>query len=131
MVVLNVFSLLTNVGFKAAIFFFIQKNNIWLIVINVAICLYLEIPQQFIIIIYNYFLLLLSITVTFSNDKLNYYVFMLSGFDKSKIDELVILRENQMLEDIKDAIEKRRDLEIKDMEGATAVSFNIIIFNSL
>ena len=36
-----------------------------------------------------------------------------------------------MLEDIKDAIEKRRDLEIKDMEGATAVSFNIIIFDCL
>ena len=27
-----------------------------------------------------------------------------------------------MLEDIKDAIEKKRDLEIKNMEGATAVS---------
>lgn len=26
-----------------------------------------------------------------------------------------------MLEDIKDAIEKRRDLEVKDMQGATAV----------
>ena len=29
-----------------------------------------------------------------------------------------------MLEDIKDAIEKKRDLEIQDMEGATAVSFH-------
>ena len=28
-----------------------------------------------------------------------------------------------MFEDIKDAIEKKRDLEVKDMEGATAVSF--------
>ena len=28
-----------------------------------------------------------------------------------------------MLEDIKDAIEKRRDLEVKDMQGATAVGF--------
>ena len=28
-----------------------------------------------------------------------------------------------MLEDIKDAIEKRRDLEVKDMQGATAVCF--------
>ena len=28
-----------------------------------------------------------------------------------------------MLEDIKDAVEKKRDLEIKDMQGATAVSF--------
>ena len=29
-----------------------------------------------------------------------------------------------MLEDIKDAIEKRRDLEVKDMQGATAVGFH-------
>lgn len=43
------------------------------------------------------------------------------GFDESKVDELVILREKQMLEDIKDAIEKKRDLEIQDMEGATAL----------
>lgn len=28
-----------------------------------------------------------------------------------------------MLEDIKDAIEKRRDLEIKDKQGATAVGY--------
>ena len=49
--------------------------------------------------------------------------FWISGFDESKVDQLVVLRENQMLEDIKDAIEKKRDLEIKDMEGATAVSF--------
>lgn len=28
-----------------------------------------------------------------------------------------------MLEDIKDAIEKKRDLEVKDMQGATAVGF--------
>ena len=46
-----------------------------------------------------------------------------SGFDESKVDELALLREKQMLEDIKDAIEKKRDLEVKDMEGATAVSF--------
>lgn len=43
------------------------------------------------------------------------------GFDERKIDELVQLRERQMLEDIKDAIEKKRDLEIKNMEGATAL----------
>ena len=29
-----------------------------------------------------------------------------------------------MFEDIKDAIEKKRDLEIKDMQGATAVGFH-------
>lgn len=46
-----------------------------------------------------------------------------SGFDESKVNELALLREKQMLEDIKDAIEKKRDLEVKDMEGATAVSF--------
>ena len=34
-----------------------------------------------------------------------------------------MLREKRMLEDIKDAIEKRRDLEVKDMQGATAVGF--------
>lgn len=43
------------------------------------------------------------------------------GFDESKIDELVQLREQQMFDDIKDAIEKKRDLEIKNMEGATAL----------
>lgn len=48
---------------------------------------------------------------------------MISGFNEDKINELAILRETRMLEDIKDAIEKKRDLEIKDMQGATAVSF--------
>lgn len=55
----------------------------------------------------------------------------ISGFDENKVDELVLLREKQMLEDIKDAIEKKRDLEIKDMEGATAVSFHLFTVNSL
>ena len=50
MVVLNFLFLLTvypgiegarNVDNKAAFFLLIQKNNIWLIVINVAICLWL------------------------------------------------------------------------------------------
>ena len=45
-----------------------------------------------------------------------------TGFSQDKVDELVILREKRMFEDIKDAIEKKRDLEIKDMQGATAVS---------
>lgn len=48
---------------------------------------------------------------------------MISGFNEDKINELAILRETRMLEDIKDAVEKKRDLEIKDMQGATAVSF--------
>ncbi|XP_020615067.1 protein phosphatase 1 regulatory subunit 16A-like [Orbicella faveolata] len=43
------------------------------------------------------------------------------GFNQDKVDELIILRETRMLEDIKDAIEKRRDLEVKDMQGATAL----------
>ena len=48
------------------------------------------------------------------------------GFDEDKIDELMLLREEWMLEDIKDAIEKKRDLEVKDMEGATAVGVSNI-----
>lgn len=48
---------------------------------------------------------------------------LISGFNEDKINELAILRETRMLEDIKDAVEKKRDLEIKDMQGATAVSF--------
>lgn len=49
-----------------------------------------------------------------------------SGFNQDKVDELIILRETRMLEDIKDAIEKRRDLEVKDMQGATAVGFSMV-----
>ena len=45
------------------------------------------------------------------------------GFSQDKVDELIMLREKRMLEDIKDAIEKKRDLEVKDMQGATAVGF--------
>lgn len=43
------------------------------------------------------------------------------GFDERKLDELIQLREKQMMEDIRDAIEKKRDLEIKNKEGATAL----------
>lgn len=34
-----------------------------------------------------------------------------------------MLREKRMFEDIKDVIEKRRDLEVKDMQGVIAVGF--------
>lgn len=53
---------------------------------------------------------------------LNFVIF--PGFNEDKVNELIILREQRMFEDIKDAIEKRRDLEIKDMQGATAVGFH-------
>lgn len=52
----------------------------------------------------------------FLHEEMNKY-----GFNEDKINELAILRETRMLEDIKDAIEKKRDLEIKDMQGATAL----------
>ncbi|PFX15664.1 protein phosphatase 1 regulatory subunit 16A-like [Stylophora pistillata] len=52
----------------------------------------------------------------FLHEEMNKY-----GFNEDKINELALLREKRMLEDIKDAIEKKRDLEIKDMQGATAL----------